>query len=107
MINSVTMEGVLTVKPVLLESSRQEPVTEFNLEHTELATEGPLVYSWRCRATGELAKDICQIASKGQVLIIAGKFVQVTVEVAGKFYPVVKLRVEQCAYGRIRSGGMQ
>ena len=42
---------------------------------------------------------------KGQVLIVAGEFVQETVNVEGKDYPVVKLRVRQCSFGRIRGGG--
>ncbi len=105
MINTATMEGVLSVKPVLLESSRTGPATEFNLEHSDLSGKEPLVYIWRCRASGDLAKEISEKAVKGQVLIVAGEFVQETVNVEGKDYPVVKLRVRQCSFGRIRGGG--
>jgi hypothetical protein len=102
MINAVTMEGSLSVKPVLMESALSGCATEFNLEHSDLTGNAPLVYSWRCRASGELAKDICQRAMKSQVLVVAGKFVQVNVDVDGTVYPVVKLLVQQCAFGRIK-----
>lgn len=103
MINAVTMEGSLSVKPVLMESALTGCATEFNLEHSDLAGNSPLVYSWRCRATGELAKDICHRAMKGQVVVVVGKFVQVNVDVNGTVYPVVKLLVEQCSFGRIKT----
>lgn len=105
MINTATVEGLISLKPVLMESSTSGLATEFNLEHTDLTGKAPLVYVWRCRATGEMAKEICQKAAKGQVLFVVGKFVQVTVEVNGTNYPVVKLLIEQCAFGRIKTGG--
>jgi hypothetical protein len=103
MINTATMEGTFSEKPVLLESSRAVPATEFNLEHTDLTGTEPLVYVWRCRATGQLAKTICERAMKGQAVVVAGKFVQETVSHEGKLYPVVKLRVEHCAFGRVKA----
>ncbi len=105
MINTVTIEGALSVKPVLLESTRTGQVTEFNLEHSDLTGTEPLVYTWRCQAKGELAREISEKAMKGQVLIVAGKLIQEVVKVDGTDYPVVKLRVEQCAFGRVRAAG--
>ena len=106
MINTATMEGLLSAKPVLLESSRFGPVTEFNLEHSDLSGKEPLVYIWRCRASGGLAREISEKALKGQLLVVAEKFVQETVNVDGKDYPVVKFQVAQCAFGRVRSSGV-
>lgn len=105
MINMATMEGVLYAKPVLLESSRYGSATEFNLEHSDLSGKEPVVYTWRCRASGNLAVEISEKAVKGQVLVVAGEFVQETVSIDGKDYPVVKIRITQCAYGRVRNGG--
>jgi hypothetical protein len=107
MISVSTVEGVLSDKPVLLESSRSERATEFNLEHSDLTGEQPLVYSWRCRATGALAQEISERTIKGQTLVVSGKFIQERKDDDGEVYTIVKFRVEQCSFGRLRSSNFQ
>jgi single-stranded DNA-binding protein len=100
MINSATMEGELSVKPVLLES-RTGAVTEFNLEHSDLTGPQPVRYAWRCKATGALAQTIAERGSKGQRLVVQGKFVQeLATGSGGQSLAVVKLLVLDVSFGQ-------
>lgn len=100
MINMATMEGVLCVKPVLLEG-RAGAVTEFNLEHSDLTGAEPARYIWRCKAIGALAHTIAERGSKGQRLVVQGKFVQEMVAGnGGQSFTVVKLLLQDVSFGQ-------
>ena len=104
MINSVTMEGMLSLKPVLLEG-KAGVVTEFNLEHSDFSAGQPACYVWRCKATGPLATTIAERSCKGQRLVVQGRFVQELVKSEETDYMVVKLLVHECSLGPIKVGG--
>ena len=101
MINSVTMEGRLPVKPVLLEG-RTGVVTEFNLEHSDLTGAQPASYTWRCKAEGELAQTIAERGSKGQILVVQGRLIQEMFTSGGQSLPVVKFLVLDVSLGRTK-----
>ena len=101
MMNSVFMEGRLSVKPVLLEG-RTGVVAEFNLEHTDLTGPQPASYTWRCKAEGELARTIAERGSKGQVLVVQGRLIQELFISGGQSLPVVKLLVLDVSLGQAK-----
>lgn len=101
MINSTTMEGRLSVKPVLLEG-RAGVVTEFNLEHSDLTGTQPVSYTWRCKAEGRLAQTIAERGSKGQIIVVQGKLIQELFISGGQSLPIVKFLVLDVSLGQTK-----
>lgn len=101
MINSVFMEGKLSLKPVLLEG-KTGAVTEFNLEHGDLSGAQPACYVWRCKATGALAQEIAERGSKGERVVVQGKLIQELASSGGQSVAVVKLLVHDVSFWQSR-----
>jgi len=106
MINSATLEGILPLKPILMEG-RDGVATEFNLAHKDMTGTTPVIFYWRCKATGVLAERIAEKASKGQYLVVQGKLIQEAFTHDGVEMVAVKYLVQDVSFGRIRAPHQQ